>query len=551
MRTRRIMAWVCVCLIIPVLATAQTEWVIDPIEPVLEPGGSGDWDSSSFYLGSVVKVDGTYHMYYVGHGEDVAGWLDELNVGHATSTDGVVWEKDPANPVLTYGAAGEWDDLSIMHEAVIHDGSGFVMWYEGLSQTSEASSVGYATSPDGSVWTKHPGNPIMAPGPPGTFDAAGVGPMSVIVQDGLHRMWYTASPTKATQVRDWTIGYAESADGLSWTRYPAPVLEPTSGWESSWVDHPSVRFDGARYEMWYTGSNGSRVALGYAVSSDGIGWERANMVNPVVGSNSENQYVLFDIDTGVYEMWYRDLDEAVFRRAVSECCSNIYGSFIPAAAYASGAEGSFYETDLDLSSTDAIDVEYRFTWLPRGVSNTDPVRSEFFTLGPGQSVRYSNVLAEVFDLEPDSFGALMIEASSPDLLAMARIANLSQEPDAGSFGQAIQAVGIGEFTGIGETRRLLFGTENADIRFNVGCVNASPTAAGVDLDLFAADGTLLGTERLILMPWSNDQLNRIFDSYHPVSGYVDFWSAVATGKVYCYGSLLDNVTSDPTTIPPM
>jgi hypothetical protein len=52
------------------------------------------------------------------------------------------------------------------------------------------------------------------------------------------------------------------------------------------------------------------------------------------------------------------------------------------------------------------------------------------------------------------------------------------------------------------------------------------------------------------MPWGNDQLNRIFGPYQPVTGYIDFWSDLPTGSVFCYGSVLDNVTSDPTTIPP-
>ncbi|MEE4272589.1 MAG: hypothetical protein V2I67_12995 [Thermoanaerobaculales bacterium] len=51
--------------------------------------------------------------------------------------------------------------------------------------------------------------------------------------------------------------------------------------------------------------------------------------------------------------------------------------------------------------------------------------------------------------------------------------------------------------------------------------------------------------------WSNDQLNRIFNDIHPVIGCVDFWTDIAATQIYCYGSVLDNVTSDPTTIPPM
>ncbi|MEE4270121.1 MAG: hypothetical protein V2I67_00500, partial [Thermoanaerobaculales bacterium] len=173
-----------------------------------------------------------------------------------------------------------------------------------------------------------------------------------------------------------------------------------------------------------------------------------------------------------------------------------------------------------------------------------------FTLGSGQSVRYANVLAEVFDLEPDAFGALRIDATSDDLLGLARIANVPQEPGAGSFGQAMAAIQPCDCTGRHEKRRLLFATEHDEMRFNVGCLNAADQAARVSFELYASDGTMLGTESLILMPWSNDQLNRIFHPYQPVTGYVEYWSDLSTGSVYCYGSVLDNTTSDPTTIAP-
>jgi len=549
MRGGRVALVLGIALCISGIVVAQTEWVDDPVEPVLEPGGPDDWDADNFYPSTVIEVEGSYHLYYGAHREGAA-FLEEINIGHATSTDGVVWEKDPANPVLTYGADGEWDDLSILHAAVIHDGSGFRMWYEGVGQTSDSSWVGYATSPDGSAWTKHPDNPIMAPGAPGTFDAGGVGPQSVIVRDGVYQMWYAAMPNSATGISNVSVGYAESDDGLSWTRRPEPVLEPTSGWESSRLNHPSVRFDGARYQMWYTGANVSQAFIGFAVSSDGVDWTRY-LGNPVVHSPTEMTEVLFNTGTGTYEMWHRHQVDAEVKRAVSDCCTTIFGSVIPAAAYAEGAEGSFYETALELNNAGSFDADYVISWLPRGESNTEAVESERFTLAAGKDVRYQNVLADVFGLEPDAFGALLIEASSPDLLAMARIANTPQEKIAGTFGQFIPAVRLDDFTGMGERRRLLFGTEHADMRFNVGCVNADTTAAGVDLELFAADGTLLGTQRLIVMPWSSDQLNRIFDAYHPVTGYVDFWSAASSGNIYCFGSLLDNVTSDPMTVPPL
>jgi hypothetical protein len=166
------------------------------------------------------------------------------------------------------------------------------------------------------------------------------------------------------------------------------------------------------------------------------------------------------------------------------------------------------------------------------------------------SVRYENVLTEVFQLQPNSLGAIAIIATSPDLMAMSRTYNIPSTEVAGTFGQAMPALAPADFIQSGEVRRILFASEHADLRTNVGCQNGTSGRLFVNLELFDMEGTSLDTEMLMLMPLSNDQLNQVFDAYRPVSGYVDVWTVLPTGAFYCYGSVLDNVTSDPTTILP-
>ncbi len=52
-----------------------------------------------------------------------------IGIGYATSPDGILWEKHPDNPVLDIGAAGEWDDQRIVSPAVLLDGTTYKMWY--------------------------------------------------------------------------------------------------------------------------------------------------------------------------------------------------------------------------------------------------------------------------------------------------------------------------------------------------------------------------------------------------------------------------------------
>ena len=146
------------------------------------------------------------------------------------------------------------------------------------------------------------------------------------------------------------------------------------------------------------------------------------------------------------------------------------------------------------------------------------------------------MLTEVFGLEPDSFGALGIRSTSPGLLGMSRTYNLGDDGSEGTYGQAMPA--------------LTTGSENADMRTNVGCQNGTDSMTVVYLDLFKDDGASLGRKTMILKALGNDQINRIFDGHNPINGYVDVTPTQADKPVYCFGSVLDNATSDPTTIPP-
>jgi hypothetical protein len=359
---------------------------------------------------------------------------------------------------------------------------------------------------------------------------------TVIVRDGHYQAWYWAAASQGV----WRIGYAESDDGLNWTKLPGPVIN--SGFS------PEVLFDGQWYSMWYSVGVSGDADVAYAVSPDGVEWT-PYIENPVV-SGAALPAVVYDSEDGIYEMWYMVGDFSI-RRATSSCCSTVYQSFIPAAAHAAGAEGSFFRTDLDLSNAGGSAVEYELWWLPRDQDNSEPTASDTFSLGAGMSVRYANVLAEVFGLEPDALGALAVASSSPYLLAMSRTYNSPGDGASGTYGQAMPAITPDGLIRHGELRRILFGTENEEMRTNIGCQNATAGTVYVDLELFDVGGTSLATERMILPPLGNDQINRIFQSFAPVNGYVEVWTPTVTGAFYCYGSVLDNLTSDPTTIPPM
>jgi len=193
-----------------------------------------------------------------------------------TSFAQTVWTKDPGNPVLTPGPAGTWNDFALAPGCLIFDGTLYHIWYSGLDDVLGSGTnirIGYAVSPDGISWTEHSGNPILDIGAAGSWDDKRVYKPYVLFDGSTYYMWYTGYDGTNTR-----IGYATSPDSITWTKYAGnPVLDlgSSGSWDDMFVEGPSVIFDGNNYHMWYTGGAGPNTfPIGYATSPDGINWTK-------------------------------------------------------------------------------------------------------------------------------------------------------------------------------------------------------------------------------------------------------------------------------------
>ena len=227
--------------------------------PVLDVGPLDAWDEG-FVRDPAVLFNGTeYEMWYTG------GDGPQMSIGYATSPDGIAWTKHEGNPVLDVGPSGAWDNLILFTSSVLFDGTGYRMWYGGIDGFHER--IGYATSSDGIVWTKYGGNPVLDVGDLGTWDERDISGPCVLFDGEEFAMWYAGS--NGTRGR---IGYATSPDGIVWTKHAGnPVLDvgPPGTSDSYAVIAPSVFFDGTDYNLWLTVCDGSEKRVGYAVSLPG------------------------------------------------------------------------------------------------------------------------------------------------------------------------------------------------------------------------------------------------------------------------------------------
>ncbi len=122
---------------------------------------------------------------------------------------------------------------------------------------------------------KYAGNPILTTGAAGSFDAKYILSPNVLYVKGMYHMWYEA----ASGTNNYSVGYATSPDGITWTKYagnPVLQLDPSpSAFDGKAITSPRVHWDGQRFHMLYLGQSTSNILrMGYAYSSDGIHWTK-------------------------------------------------------------------------------------------------------------------------------------------------------------------------------------------------------------------------------------------------------------------------------------
>jgi predicted GH43/DUF377 family glycosyl hydrolase len=251
--------------------------------------------------------------------------LVSVSAAYAQTT----WVKDANNPVLrrdTVIASLPNDLYAISDCWVLKEGNTYKMWYTGggfnyPTDTLMRSRICYATSTDGVTWDKYVANPVLDISYSGGWDSLGVETVSILIDSAApsterYKMWYAGQTFNDYR---YEIGYAYSPDGLSWTKYPAPVLQVGAGseWDNGFLEGPSVIKEGNSYKMWYCGydvtvdgsGTDGRANIGYATSTDGILWTKY-VNNPVIVTGVASWDSIYVQDPHVikegneYRMWY-------------------------------------------------------------------------------------------------------------------------------------------------------------------------------------------------------------------------------------------------------
>ncbi|MGC4000476.1 MAG: hypothetical protein QM767_24730 [Anaeromyxobacter sp.] len=259
----------------------------------------------------------------------------------------LAWQKVPGpatgGAVLDLGAEGAFDERGNFTVAALeHDGQ-IWLYYGGADATGDAACPGIndahwrpglATSTDGVTFTRvagdGPGGALLDVGEPGSFDSF-LTYRPFVLQDGATwRMWFngSASPFNCptgTLALDRRVGYADSADGVHWTKHydgdgPGGSVLPLGAageFDAQQIGYVWVIKDGDQYRMYYSANdvtNSWRVGL--AVSTDARTWTKVpgkTVTGAVLDLGAAGSFdaacayqptVVKERD-GLYRMWYR------------------------------------------------------------------------------------------------------------------------------------------------------------------------------------------------------------------------------------------------------
>lgn len=249
------------------------------------------------------------------------------------------WEPYSKNPIFTAAGPGHWDEKIRERGWILKEGDQWSLWYTGYDGTKEGRRMlGYATSPDGLIWTRFAQHPLIDEFWVEDVQIQKVGDTYYMVAEGLNDQaqlltsqdkihWkgqgpldirYTngqpltpgpfGTPTTYHEDGTWYLFYERSDQGVwlakskdlkVWNHVqdePVIALGPGTYDSKMIALNQIVKYQGKYYAVYHGSGSTTKPALwttNLAVSSDLIHWKKypGNPLRPESENKSSGQLV--------------------------------------------------------------------------------------------------------------------------------------------------------------------------------------------------------------------------------------------------------------------
>lgn len=241
--------------------------------PLFAGTGEDTWDRKIRERGWILRDRDGWHLWYTGYNEERT---DTRLLGYATSPDGLRWTRHPDNPIFK----GSWvEDM-----CVVRQGSTYYMFAEGRHDIAH-----WLTSTDRVHWKDHgrldirytDGRPL-SPGPYGT--------PTVWVENGLWHLFYERG--------DRGVWLATSRDRKVWTNVrddPVIAMGPEAYDRHAVALNQVVKHGGRYYGTYHANAHRpwGEWTTCVAVSDDLVHWSKYPQ-NPIVADNRSSGILVDD-----------------------------------------------------------------------------------------------------------------------------------------------------------------------------------------------------------------------------------------------------------------
>lgn len=220
--------------------------------------------------------------------------------------------------------------------------------------------------------------------------------------------------------------------------------------------------------------------------------------------------------------------------------STVY--FIPAVARASGANNTFFQTDIRVfnggSGVASIDA-----FLLDDADNATAFKGSF-TAPAGQSVAFNDAVFSILK-QTTGVGGMIFFSNQPLRVTSTTYTTNNICPDkGGTLGQYIPGASESE----AGTRQTIYNlVQNSAFRTNLGVVNTKVTPANVLITVFNANGGTMGQVPVQLGAYGWRQVNRIIEQFGTTSNA--YAIITSDSPILSYASVVDNLTGDPYYVP--
>ncbi len=237
-------------------------------KPILKLGLPGTFDDSGVMCSDIIRVNDKTYFYYVGWNIGTTARY-RTALGLAVSDDaGKTFYKISDGPVMDRNLI---DPVSTSCQSVLYESGTWKTWYMSYLKWEERQGnmepfyeIKYAESRDGINWKRENQTCI-----PLQKSEGGIACPTVIKEKNFYKMWYSTRKSGAYRSNpdeSYRIGYAESLDGVNWTRkdQDAGINVSQQGWDAEMIAYPYVIKQENKYLMFYNGNGFGASGIGYA-----------------------------------------------------------------------------------------------------------------------------------------------------------------------------------------------------------------------------------------------------------------------------------------------